>query len=242
MPSWPRSKHRAGAVDSVDYWVTMGDAIHEAHIRAILAKRSPDRPPRRLLRPASAPPSSAGVVLLHAHCRRSARTAGSASPIRRGRGRGAAAGRQPGAGGRGGFLRGQGPVDHRRVLEQLRHHLSLEAGRLLADRRPGVPGRGRQLLRGGPDGGRHRDRRGHRLLGAHGGDAAQRGHRPSRTAPSSQAATATDRAGRRRSSPTIRRTDAADLLAEANEALERRATRRSPCWRSPAPRTTSPSA
>lgn len=35
----------AGTVDSVDYWVTMGDAIHEAHIRAILAKRSPDQPP-----------------------------------------------------------------------------------------------------------------------------------------------------------------------------------------------------
>jgi acyl-coenzyme A synthetase/AMP-(fatty) acid ligase len=34
-----------GTVDSVDYWVTMGDAIHEAHIRAILAKRSPDRAP-----------------------------------------------------------------------------------------------------------------------------------------------------------------------------------------------------
>lgn len=34
-----------GTVDSVDYWVTMGDAIHEAHIRAILAKRSPDAPP-----------------------------------------------------------------------------------------------------------------------------------------------------------------------------------------------------
>ena len=89
------------------------------------------------------------------------------------RGRGAAGGRQQGAGGRGGFLRGQGPVHHRRVLERRRHHLSLEAGRLLADRRPGVPGRGRQLLRGGPDGGRHRDRRGHRLLGAHGGGAAQ---------------------------------------------------------------------
>jgi acyl-coenzyme A synthetase/AMP-(fatty) acid ligase len=34
-----------GTVDSVDYWVTMGDAIHEAHIRAILAKRGPDQPP-----------------------------------------------------------------------------------------------------------------------------------------------------------------------------------------------------
>jgi acyl-coenzyme A synthetase/AMP-(fatty) acid ligase len=34
-----------GTIDSVDRWVTMGDAIHEAHIRAILAKRSPDRPP-----------------------------------------------------------------------------------------------------------------------------------------------------------------------------------------------------
>jgi len=40
-----------GTVDSVDYWVTMGDAIHEAHIRAILAKRGPDQPPRHLLRP-----------------------------------------------------------------------------------------------------------------------------------------------------------------------------------------------
>ena len=38
-----------GTVDSVDYWVTMGDAIHEAHIRAILAKRSPDQPDRHLL-------------------------------------------------------------------------------------------------------------------------------------------------------------------------------------------------
>ena len=35
----------SGTVDSVDYWVTMGDAIHEAHIGAILAKRSPDQPP-----------------------------------------------------------------------------------------------------------------------------------------------------------------------------------------------------
>ena len=35
----------SGTVDSVDYWVTMGDAIHEAHIRAILAKRSPDHEP-----------------------------------------------------------------------------------------------------------------------------------------------------------------------------------------------------
>jgi acyl-coenzyme A synthetase/AMP-(fatty) acid ligase len=35
----------SGTVDSVDYWVNMGDAIHEAHIGAILAKRSPDREP-----------------------------------------------------------------------------------------------------------------------------------------------------------------------------------------------------
>jgi acyl-coenzyme A synthetase/AMP-(fatty) acid ligase len=34
-----------GTVDSVDYWVNMGDAIHEAHIGAILAKRSPDQEP-----------------------------------------------------------------------------------------------------------------------------------------------------------------------------------------------------
>lgn len=35
----------SGTVDSVDYWVNMGDAIHEAHIGAILAKRSPDLEP-----------------------------------------------------------------------------------------------------------------------------------------------------------------------------------------------------
>ncbi|OBC02913.1 AMP-binding protein [Mycobacterium sp. 852013-50091_SCH5140682] len=33
----------SGTVDSVDYWVNMGDAIHEAHIGAILAKRSPNQ-------------------------------------------------------------------------------------------------------------------------------------------------------------------------------------------------------
>ena len=35
----------AGDLDSVDVWVTMGDAIHETHIRSILAQRSADRPP-----------------------------------------------------------------------------------------------------------------------------------------------------------------------------------------------------
>lgn len=34
-----------GAIDSVERWITMGDAIHEAHIRAILAKRNPALPP-----------------------------------------------------------------------------------------------------------------------------------------------------------------------------------------------------
>jgi acyl-coenzyme A synthetase/AMP-(fatty) acid ligase len=34
-----------GALDSVTGWITMGDAIHEAHIKAILGKRSPDLPP-----------------------------------------------------------------------------------------------------------------------------------------------------------------------------------------------------
>ncbi|WP_179475291.1 class I adenylate-forming enzyme family protein [Mycolicibacterium vinylchloridicum] len=34
-----------GTVDSVDYWVNMGDAIHGAHIDAILAKRSADQEP-----------------------------------------------------------------------------------------------------------------------------------------------------------------------------------------------------
>ena len=72
----------SGTVDSVDYWVDMGDAIHEAHIGAILAKRSSDQrgPPPSTT--ASAPPSSAGVWWCSpGHCRRSARTGGSASPI-----------------------------------------------------------------------------------------------------------------------------------------------------------------
>jgi acyl-coenzyme A synthetase/AMP-(fatty) acid ligase len=34
-----------GTVDSVDRWITMGDAIHEAHLRAILAMRAPSLPP-----------------------------------------------------------------------------------------------------------------------------------------------------------------------------------------------------
>lgn len=33
-----------GALDSVDGWVTMGDAIHEAHLKSILAKRNPELP------------------------------------------------------------------------------------------------------------------------------------------------------------------------------------------------------
>jgi acyl-coenzyme A synthetase/AMP-(fatty) acid ligase len=35
----------AGALDSVNAWITIGDAIHEAHIRTILGHRSADRPP-----------------------------------------------------------------------------------------------------------------------------------------------------------------------------------------------------
>jgi len=35
----------AGALDSVNVWVTMGDAIHGAHIRAILARRGEHLPP-----------------------------------------------------------------------------------------------------------------------------------------------------------------------------------------------------
>jgi acyl-coenzyme A synthetase/AMP-(fatty) acid ligase len=34
----------AGALDSVDVWVTMGDAVHEAHIQTILGHRSRDLP------------------------------------------------------------------------------------------------------------------------------------------------------------------------------------------------------
>jgi len=34
-----------GELDSVNVWVTMGDAIHEAHIKTILGKRSPHLPP-----------------------------------------------------------------------------------------------------------------------------------------------------------------------------------------------------
>jgi acyl-coenzyme A synthetase/AMP-(fatty) acid ligase len=34
----------AGAIDSVDRWITMGDAIHEAHIKSILSKRNASLP------------------------------------------------------------------------------------------------------------------------------------------------------------------------------------------------------
>jgi acyl-coenzyme A synthetase/AMP-(fatty) acid ligase len=34
-----------GALDSVDVWVSVGDAIHEPHIRTILAQRDPSLPP-----------------------------------------------------------------------------------------------------------------------------------------------------------------------------------------------------
>jgi len=33
-----------GAVDSVDLWISVGDAVHEPHIRALLGRRSPDLP------------------------------------------------------------------------------------------------------------------------------------------------------------------------------------------------------
>jgi acyl-coenzyme A synthetase/AMP-(fatty) acid ligase len=33
-----------GAVDSVDFWVSIGDAVHEAHIHHLLRQRSSDRP------------------------------------------------------------------------------------------------------------------------------------------------------------------------------------------------------
>ena len=123
-----------GTVDSVDYWVNMGDAIHEAHIGAILAKRSPDQEPPTfydrfgttelgwglVVQPRTLASERAGPPHRQARSRR--------------RGRGAAGRRQQGAGRRGGLLRSQGPVHHRRVLERLRYHLPLQARWLLADR------------------------------------------------------------------------------------------------------------
>ncbi|MGK5113672.1 class I adenylate-forming enzyme family protein [Geodermatophilus sp. CPCC 205506] len=38
-----------GSLDSVNAWVTMGDAIHEAHLRKILQQRSPHLPPSQFL-------------------------------------------------------------------------------------------------------------------------------------------------------------------------------------------------
>ncbi|WP_432839337.1 class I adenylate-forming enzyme family protein [Dactylosporangium sp. CA-092794] len=38
-----------GAVDSVDVWVTTADAVHEAHMRKLLAHRSPELPPSSFL-------------------------------------------------------------------------------------------------------------------------------------------------------------------------------------------------
>ena len=170
-----------GAIDSVDRWITMGDAIHEAHIRAILAKRNTALPPAtfydrfgttelgwglvvqprtlsstRSDRRVGKPDAVAEVAVLHRDGSRAAL-------------------------GEVGFFGAKGPNDHRRVLERLRRHLPVEAGRLLADRRPGVSGHGRQLLPGGPRVGCHRDRGGrHRLFGPHGGDAAERHHRDPR--------------------------------------------------------------
>jgi acyl-coenzyme A synthetase/AMP-(fatty) acid ligase len=38
-----------GTVDSVNVWVSMGDAAHVAHIKSVLGRRSPDREPARFL-------------------------------------------------------------------------------------------------------------------------------------------------------------------------------------------------
>lgn len=38
-----------GALDSVNIWVSMADAVHERHLKNILARRSPDRPPAAFL-------------------------------------------------------------------------------------------------------------------------------------------------------------------------------------------------
>jgi acyl-coenzyme A synthetase/AMP-(fatty) acid ligase len=39
----------AGALDSVNIWVSMGDAVHERHLKNVLARRSADRPPAAFL-------------------------------------------------------------------------------------------------------------------------------------------------------------------------------------------------
>jgi acyl-coenzyme A synthetase/AMP-(fatty) acid ligase len=39
----------AGAVDSVSIWVSMADAVHERHMKNVLARRSPDLPPAAFL-------------------------------------------------------------------------------------------------------------------------------------------------------------------------------------------------
>ncbi|HEU4346247.1 MAG TPA: class I adenylate-forming enzyme family protein [Actinoplanes sp.] len=38
-----------GALDSVNIWVSMGDALHERHLKNVLARRSPDLPPAAFL-------------------------------------------------------------------------------------------------------------------------------------------------------------------------------------------------
>jgi acyl-coenzyme A synthetase/AMP-(fatty) acid ligase len=39
----------AGALDSVNIWVSMADAVHERHLKNVLGRRSPDRPPAAFL-------------------------------------------------------------------------------------------------------------------------------------------------------------------------------------------------
>lgn len=38
-----------GALDSVDFWVSIGDAVHERHMKAVLSRRSADRKPSAFL-------------------------------------------------------------------------------------------------------------------------------------------------------------------------------------------------
>lgn len=48
-PELAASETPAGSLDSVNIWVSMADAVHDRHIRNVLARRSGDRPPAAFL-------------------------------------------------------------------------------------------------------------------------------------------------------------------------------------------------
>ena len=128
-----------GDLDSVERWISVGDAVHEPHIRTLLEHRS--RRPRAVdvPRPPGLDGARLGAAAAHDHARLAdPRAAASARPTgagevvvlrkdgTRGRARRARAARR------------EGPDDHAGVLERLRPELPQPARRVLAVGRRGL--------------------------------------------------------------------------------------------------------